>query len=355
MASIPVHGSPQPPDFLLDPGKIGFGRYFSPHIFLLDYHRDSGWQNPRIEKLDDFRLHPATMALHYGQTIFEGMKAFLHEDGSLHLFRPRDHAARLNRSARRLVIPEIDPEQAVEAMATLVALDRDWAPPCPGALYLRPTVIATDPFLGVRPSESYLFYIILSPVGSYIQGALQGIRARTETKLSRTGPGGTGEVKSGGNYASSLLAGRQAQADGFQQVIWLDAVEHRHLEEMGAMNLMWVEDGVLCTSPLTGTILPGITRNSISVVAPAAGIPFEERMMDVDEFCARIDSGKVSEVMGAGTAAVITPVASVTHKEREHRVGDGQPGPVAMKLYKELTDIQYGRREDSYGWLMKVV
>jgi len=354
MATIPVHGVPQPPDFPLEPGKIGFGRYFSPHIFLLEYHSESGWHSPRIEKLDDFRLHPATMALHYGQTIFEGMKAFRHPDGSLHLFRPADHAARLNRSARRMVIPELDETLIVEAMKQLVALDRDWAPPFPGSLYLRPTVIATDPCLGVRPSESYLFFIILSPVGSYIQGSAKGIRARTETCFTRVSPGGTGEAKTGGNYASSLLAGRQALAEGYQQVIWLDARGHRFVEEMGAMNLMWVDGGVLCTSPLTGTILPGITRSSLSVVAPALGIPFAERMLEVDELCSRIDSGQVSEVMGAGTAAVVTTVASVTHRGVEHMVGDGQPGPVARELYRQLTDLQYGRAEDPYGWLHKV-
>ncbi len=353
MASIAVHGSPQPPDFPLDPNTIGFGRHFSPHIFLLDHSRERGWHSPRIEKLQDFRLHPATMALHYGQTIFEGQKAFRHPDGSIHLFRPADHAARLNRSARRLVIPELDEALVVEAAQTLVALDRDWAPQAPGSLYLRPTAIATDPFLGVRPSETYLFYILLSPVGSYIQGALKGIRARTEIVFKRTGPGGTGEAKTGGNYASSLLAGRQAQQEGFQQVVWLDAREGRYVEEMGAMNLAWVEEGVLCSSPLTGTILPGITRLSLSTLAPGLGIPFEERLLDVDELCQRIAQGRITELLGTGTAAVVTPVGCLTHRGVEHLVGDGNPGPVAMKLYQALTDIQHGRAPDPHGWLVR--
>ena len=354
MESILVHGSPQPPDFPLEPEKIGFGRFFSPHMFLMDYHPEQGWHSPRIEKLNDFSLHPATMSLHYGQTIFEGQKAFLHPDGSIHTFRVRDHIARLNRSARRMVIPEMDEEMVFQAIKALIRLDRDWTPKAPGALYIRPTVIATDPFLGVRPSDTYLFFIILSPVGSYIEGAMQGIRARTSLDFSRACLGGTGEAKTGGNYAASLLAGRKALADGFQQVIWLDARERRFLEEMGAMNLLYLDQGTLVTSPLTGTVLSGMTRMSLSVLSPDLGIPFEERMTDVDDLCAWIDSGSVSEVMGSGTAAVITPVSSVTHAGKEHRVGDGHPGPVSMKLHESLTNIQYGRAEDPYGWITRL-
>ncbi len=354
MEPIAVHGSPQPPDFPLDPDSIGFGRYFSPHMFLMEYEPDRGWHSPRIEKLNDFRLHPATMSLHYGQTIFEGQKAFRHPDGCIYTSRPADHAARLNRSARRLVIPEIDEGLYVEAVRSLVGLDRDWTPAAPGALYIRPAIIATDPFLGVRASNTYLFFVILSPVGSYIQGARRGIRARTSTELVRASPGGTGEAKTGGNYAASLLAGRRATAEGYQQVLWLDARERRYIEEMGAMNFLFIEDGKLVTAPLDGTILPGITRMCLSELAPEQGIPFVERKVTIDELCEGIDSGRITEVLGSGTAAVITPVASVTHLGVEHKVGDGQPGPLSEKLYAELTGIQYGRTPDRFGWLCRI-
>lgn len=354
MLSIAVHGSPQPPDITLDPDTIGFGRIFSPHMFLMEYDPEQGWHSPRIERLDDFRLHPATMSLHYGQTIFEGQKAFRHPDGSVFTFRPTDHIARLNRSARRMVIPELPEDLVLEAISALVGLDRDWTPPEPGALYLRPAVIATDPFLGVRASDTYLFFIILSPVGRYIQGAMKGIRACTSANFSRACPGGTGEAKTGGNYAGSLLAARQARSEGFQQVIWVDAKERRYIEEMGAMNLLYVDQGTLVTSPLTGTVLPGITRLSLQALAPELGVPFEERLTDISDLCAWIDSGRVSEVLGSGTAAVVTPVGAVSHAGQEHRVGDGQPGPVALKLYDHLTGLQYGRRPDPHGWLHRL-
>ncbi len=355
MDSMINNGRPTPPNISLDPNDLRFGRVFTPNMFLMQYSVEKGWHSPEIKPMENFSLHPATMCLHYGQTIFEGQKAFRRDDGRIVTFRPDQHLARLNRSARRMVIPEIDEDLVFQAMKELVALDKDWVPSPPGALYIRPTIIATDPFLGVAASGTYYFFIILSPVGSYIQGGLSGIRAVTQTEFSRACSGGTGAVKTGGNYAASLLAGKKAKDQGYHQVIWLDAREHKYIEEMGAMNLLFVEQGTLVTSPLTGSILPGITRKSLSQLAPDLGIPFEERMVSIDELCEGIDSGRVTEVLGAGTAAVITPVGSVTHQGVEHEVGDGKPGPIARKLYDTLTGIQYGHREDPYGWMVELV
>lgn len=333
---------------------LGFGCFFTDHMFLMEY-RDGTWQNPRVAPYGSLQLDPASMCLHYGQEIFEGMKVYQGADGRVLGFRSRDNFARMNRSAKRLVMPEFDMELACEGLRELVRMDRRWIPPKHGyALYIRPTMIATDAALGVRPSNEYLFFMIASPVASYYpqeNDSLNAVKIYVSDKYFRAVRGGTGEAKCAGNYAASLASQWEAKKAGYAQVLWLDALERRNVEEVGTMNIFFVMNGALVTSPLNGSILPGITRDSVIRLARHQGLTVEERPVSIAEVISGVVSGSVSEVFGTGTAAVISPVSHIAFCGAEHQVGNGQAGPVARRMYADLLGIQYGQKEDPFGWI----
>jgi branched-chain amino acid aminotransferase len=297
-------------------------------------------------------MDPATMFLHYGQGVFEGLKAYRTESGQIQLFRPRENVRRLNRSCRRLCIPEIDEEFALDAMKQLIMLEKDWVPAAPEtSLYIRPTMIAMDPFLGVRASHTYRYFIILSPVGAYYPEGFNPIKILVTSDYVRAVRGGIGEAKTPANYAASLLAGQQAHEAGYTQVLWLDGVEQKYLEEVGSMNIFFVIGDEIVTPELNGSILPGITRKSVIELAKHWNEKVSERKISIDELMRAHAAGSLKEVFGAGTAAVISPVGHIKYGEREVTVNDNQTGPVAMKYYKAITDIQYGKAEDPLGWI----
>jgi branched-chain amino acid aminotransferase len=293
------------------------------------------------------------MVLHYSQTIFEGLKCYRHPDGRLALFRPKDNFKRLNVSAARMSIPLLDEAFALSALKELLKIDGHWTPRHPGsALYVRPFVIATEPHLGVRPSKEYLFLIITGPVGPYYPEGFAPIKIYVESHYSRSAPGGLGGVKAGASYASSLLATEKAAQKGFTQLLWLDSVEHRFIEEVGSMNMFFVIDGKILTSPLTsGTILPGLTRASVLTVAEKLNLPAEERPLAIEELIKAQESGRLTEAFGSGTAAVISPVGLLSYKGQDYQVADGGVGPITQTLYDELVGIQYGHKPDPYGWV----
>jgi branched-chain amino acid aminotransferase len=344
----------RPPEAPLDPSALQFGRTFSPNMFMFDYEEDKGWYDARVVPYGPISLPPAAAVFHYGQEIFEGLKAFRRADGSIHMFRPDRNANRLNASARRMSMPEVPVEIQLEAMRTLVKLDRAWVPPAPGTLYIRPTMIASEEALGVQPSRRYLYFVITGPTGPYFRTGRSAVRIMVARDWVRAAPGGTGAAKTGGNYASSLLATAVAREKGCQQVMWLDAVERRHVEEVGAMNLMFVFDGVVTTAPASGTILAGITRESIAVLCRELGLPFVERYIHIEEVLSGLETGDCTEIFGCGTAAVVSAVGELLDGDRLYRVGDGAEGPVARKLRETLTGIQFGAVPDAHGWLTRI-
>ena len=346
-----VARAPQTP---LDPKKLPFGRTFSPNMFLVEWDEGKGWHDPRIVPYGPLSLAPSAMVLHYGQEIFEGLKAFRHPDGSAHLFRPDRNAARLNTSAKRMCMPEIPVELQLDAMRKLIRIDDDWVPSPPATLYVRPTMIATQEALGVHSSKSFLYFIITGPTGPYFGTSSSTVRIMVARDWVRAAPGGTGSAKTGGNYASSLLASAMAKEKGCDQVMWLDAVERRHVEEVGAMNLMFVFDGVVTTPPTSGTILAGITRESLGVLCKELKLPFMERPVHIEEVFQTLASGDCTEIFGCGTAAVVSPVGELLDGDQVYRVGDGNEGPVAKKLRETLTSIQFGTAKDTHGWMVKV-
>jgi branched-chain amino acid aminotransferase len=348
------HSVVRPPEKPLDPKNLPFGRTFSPNMFLMDYGEEQGWHDPRIVPYGPIPLPPAAAVFHYGQEIFEGLKAFRHPDGSLHLFRPDRNAARLNRSARRMCMPEVPVELQLQAMGALVALDRDWAPPAPGTLYVRPTMIASEEALGVHSSRQFLYFIITGPTGPYFRTEGRTLHIMVARDWVRAAPGGTGSAKTGGNYAGSLLAGAVAREKGCDQVLWLDAVERRHVEELGATNVMFVLDGVVTTPPTSGSILEGITRESLGVLCKELGLPFVQRQIHIEEIFDSLASGDCTEIFGCGTAAVVSAVGELVDGDRVYRVGDGNEGPVAKRLRETLNAIQFGAAPDSHGWLVRV-
>ncbi len=332
--------------------KLGFGTIFTDHMFNMDYNRQQGWHNPRIEPYSPLTMDPSTMVLHYGQAIFEGLKAFYGENGRIRLFRPRDNFERLNRSARALCIPEFDGDFLLEALKQLLDIERDWVPKSVGtALYIRPTAIATDPFLGVRASHTYRYFVILSPVGAYYKEGFNPVKIWVTTDHVRAVRGGLGEAKTPGNYAASLYAGEAAHQQGFSQVLWLDGVEQKYVEEVGSMNIFFVIDGALITPALNGSILPGITRDSVIQLARKWGIPVFEQQISIDEVVKAHHAGKLEEIFGSGTAAVISPVGEMKYGQETIQVGHGQPGPMAQRFFKAIQDIQYGHAEDEMGWI----
>ncbi len=350
--SLPVTRTRHPKDKPADPNKLGFGQIFTDHVFHMDYREGEGWVDPRIEPYGPLVLDPATMAFHYGQTIFEGLKAYRFPDGSIRLFRPRLNFERINRSNDRMVVPPVDPDFLVGALKQLLRLESDWVPSAPGtSLYIRPFIIATDPFLGVRPSRTYRLMIILSPSGAYYPQGLNPVPIHVETKYVRAVRGGTGEAKTGGNYAASLRSQADAHARGFVQVLWLDGVERKYIEEVGSMNVFFVLGGTLVTPSLCGSILPGITRRSVLELADHWGIPTEERRLSMDEILEAGESGSLSEAFGSGTAAVISPIGELEYDGVRIRLHDGAIGPLSQRVYDTLTGIQYGRLPDPLGWM----
>ncbi|HVY05590.1 MAG TPA: branched-chain amino acid aminotransferase [Burkholderiales bacterium] len=338
------------------PEPLGFGRHFTGRMFTRQYTAGRGWHDAVIGPYRPLGLDPAAIAVHCGQMVFDGTKAYLRPDGDLNLFRPEKNAERLNRSAARMAMPAMEIAEQVEAIAELVRLEHAWTPRQDGAaLYVRPVMIGLDTTLEVRASRSYLFYIILSPVAPYFAGGFKPISVLVSDDFVRTVRGGTGEAKTPGNYAGSLRGTENALAAGYQQVLWLDAVERRYVDEVGAMNIAFVYEGKRIVTPaLSGAILHGITRESLLRLAPDLGYTVEEARIDVKQALHEIEAGKVTEAFGIGTGAVIAPVGRFGYQGRDYKVGTGDAGPVARHLFKGLTDIQYGRVQDPYGWTRRI-
>ncbi len=335
-----------------DENNLVFGKQFTDRMFVMEYDSGKGWHSARIQPYAPFVLDPAAMVFHYSQEIFEGLKAFRRADGSIALFRPADNVARFNRSARRMCMPEVDETFFLKALLQLIRLEADWVPHNEGtSLYIRPTMIATEPMLGVRPSNKYLCYIILSPVGAYYKGGVAPVKIWISDFYVRATEGGTGEAKTGGNYAASLYAAKQAADNGYDQVLWLDAKERRFVEEVGSMNMLFLYDGKIVTSPLRGTVLDGITRRSALTLLGAMGYQIEERALTVDEVMEGAKNGRLAEAFGTGTAVVISPVGSFCYKDSCVQLGDGRPGKLTMELYNKLTAIQYGKEVDDHHWV----
>lgn len=338
---------------LADPG---FGRIFTDHLAVVDYSEAKGWHDARIEARANFRLDPAAAVLHYAQEIFEGLKAYKRDDGGVNLFRPDANAARFTQSAERMAMPPLPETAFIEAVEELVRIDRAWMPGGEGSLYLRPFMVATEVFLGVKPAAEYIFAVIASPVGSYFKGGPAPVSIWVSENYTRAAIGGTGAVKCGGNYAASLRAQAEAIDHGCDQVVFLDALERRYIEELGGMNIFFAfDDGSLLTPPLGGTILPGITRDSIIALAKDAGTRVREQPYTIEQWRADAISGRLKEAFACGTAAVISPIGKVCSTRGDFLISGGEAGPVAMGLRKQLVDIQYSRAADPHGWIRRVL
>ena len=338
-----------------DPLKLGFGQTYTDHMFTLEYEADKGWYNPEIKPYQPLMLDPAAKVLHYGQEIFEGQKAYKSPSGEILTFRPRENAKRFLSSLKRMCMAELDPDEFLFYENELIKVEERWIPDVKGtSLYIRPTAIATEAGLGVKAATKYLFFIILSPVGAYFKEGFNPVGLWVSDEFSRAAEGGTGAAKAGGNYAGSLFASKEANENGYSQVLWLDAKEHKYIEEVGAMNILFVIDNKLVTAPLGGTILPGITRKSVLELAKDLGIEPVERQISIDEVTKGIESGKVTEIFGAGTAAVISPVGKLNYKGKEYVVNNNKTGPWSQKFFDTLTGIQYGELEDKHNWVYRV-
>ena len=338
-----------------DPASLGFGKYFTDHVFLMDYTTGKGWHDARIVPFGDISLSPAAMVFHYGQEMFEGLKAYAADDGSIQLFRPQKNIERMNRTNRRLCIPQVDPDFVLEALKSLVSIDADWVPEGKDtSLYIRPFIIATDAHLGVKPATQYLFCIILSPVGAYYAEGLNPVKIFVETDYVRAVKGGIGFAKAGGNYAASLAAQEKANELGYSQVLWLDGVHRKYVDEVGTMNVFFVIDGEVITPMLEGSILPGVTRDSVITLLRDLGYKVTERRVDVDELFEAHKAGKLDEVFGTGTAAVISPVGLLDRDGEKIVINNGKIGKISQMLYDTLTGIQWGRIPDTRGWIVKV-
>ncbi len=347
---VPVMKRKPMPDDVL---SVAFGTVFTDHMFSMNYS-DGEWKNPQIGPFQDLSLSPAALVLHYGQGIFEGLKAYRRGE-RVFLFRPEKNFARLNMSAERMVMPTLDTDFALECLKKLIHIERDWVPQVQGSsLYIRPTLIGVEPKLGVRPSTEYLYYIILSPVGPYFKEGFNPVNIMIADRHVRAAEGGIGSAKTMGNYAAGLLAGTEASREGYSQVLWLDAHERKYLEEVGTMNIFVMFDDELATPPLAGTILPGITRESVLQIADDWDLNVNERRISIDEVMSGLKDGKVKEIFGCGTAAIIAPVGNLHYKGNAYSVGSGDIGPITQKLYDEIVGIQSGEREDPYGWVIEV-
>ncbi len=335
--------------------ELGFGRYFSDHMFIMDYEEGRGWYDARIVPFDNISLHPASTVLHYGAEIFEGLKAYRTEDGSVQLFRPLENIRRMNRSAERMCLPTLDEAEALEILTTFVRLESEWVPHSFGtSLYLRPFMFGNDEALGVHAVKRATYMIIASPSGSYYKEGINPVKIMIECEDVRTVRGGTGYAKCGGNYAASTRAGERANQKGYSQVLWLDGVERKYIEEVGAMNVMFKIDGEIVTPALTGSILPGITRKSCIEVLRQKGYTVSERLLSVDELLAAVKSGKLEEAWGCGTAAVVSPIGRLMYEDVEYVINNERIGKVTQELYDTLTGIQWGKREDTFGWVYKI-
>lgn len=355
MQEIKIELTKAPKQKPVDQTKLGFGKIFTDHMYIMEYSPEQGWHDPRVEPYHFISLDPSAMVFHYGQEMFEGLKAYRTEDGRTLLFRPDKNIARANNSNRRLCIQEIPPEDFLNGLKTLVSVEKDWIPTQPGtSLYIRPFVIATDPFLGVRPADHYLFMIILSPSGAYYESGLDPVRIWIEDDYVRAVRGGIGEAKTGGNYVASLKAQMKAHDEGYSQVLWLDGVERKYIEEVGAMNIFFKINGRVVTPMLTGSILPGVTRATCIDLCRHWGMEVEERRISVDELVAAAKSGALEECWGSGTAAVISPVGALRYEDTVMEISGGGIGPVSQKLYDTVTGIQTGRLPDEFGWTVEV-
>ena len=332
--------------------KPGFGQHFTDHMVTIRWNREKGWHDAEVGPYSTLALDPAAMVLHYGQAIFEGLKAYRQPDGSIASFRPEANAERFRASARRMAMPELPDELFLESVRQILAVDDRWVPAAEEeSLYLRPFMISTEKGLGVRPASEYLYVLIASPAGSYFASGVRPVSVWLSTEYVRAAPGGTGAAKFAGNYAASLVAQAQAAEKGCDQVVWLDAVERRWVEEMGGMNLFFVFGDKVVTPELTGTLLPGITRSSLLQLATDLGLSVEERRISTDEWEKANASGELTEVFACGTAAVITPVGHVKHAGGEFDIADGGTGSVTMKLRERLTGLQHGHVADTHGWM----
>jgi branched-chain amino acid aminotransferase len=335
--------------------ELAFGTVFTDHMFNMDYNPDDGWHNPRIDPYGPFVLSPAAMVLHYGQAIFEGLKAFRTKSGAVQMFRPQDNLRRLNDSAERLCIPAFDEALVLDYLKQLLQLEKDWVPSAHGtSLYIRPFIIATDPYIGLRSSHTYRFSIILSPVGAYYPEGFDPVKIWVSKDYVRAIRGGVGYVKTAGNYAASLYATDVAHEDGYTQVLWLDGVELKYAEEVGSMNIFFMFGDELVTPALNGSILPGITRDSVIKLARSWGITVTERQVAIAEVMDAQKQGALTEVFGSGTAAAISPVGVIKYGNEVITVGDGSAGELSQKLFKTLTDIQYGETEPPDGWIESI-
>ena len=337
--------------------KLLFGKEFSDRMFIMKYTADKNWHDAEIRQYGDLSLSPAALVLHYAPEIFEGLKAYRQPDGGVALFRPRDNFQRMNNSAERICLPELSVDDALEALKQLIALEEKWVPSDAGAsLYIRPTLIGTDPYVGLKTPDEALFYIILSPVGAYYANGFKPISIMVEDQYVRAVRGGVGMAKTGANYASSLLAAKLAKQKGFDQVLWLDGVERKYVEEVGSMHIFFVYGDKIVTSALNDSILPGITRDSVIQLGKHWGLTVAEEKLSIDQVVADIAAGKITEIFGSGTAAVISPVGALFHEGKEYAVGcKTQAGNLTQKFYDNLTGIQYGKIPDPFGWLVKVV
>lgn len=354
IAVLPLAETQKKPKFT-DPAQLGFGKIFTDRMLLAEWKVNQGWVDARIKPYEPFVMDPSCLVLHYAQEIFEGLKAYKWADGTIALFRPEMNARRFNVSGERMCMPAVPEDLFLDGIAELVRLEEAWIPTAAGtSLYIRPTMIAMEPVLGVKPSDLYYFYVILSPVGPYYAAGFNPIKIMVEDTYVRAVPGGTGEAKTGGNYASSLKAGLEAKQKGYDQVLWLDGVEKKYIEEVGAMNMFFAYGNTVVTAPLEGSILHGVTRDSVVTLAGHLGFSVEERKVDVATIMADIRSGKITEAFGSGTAAVITPVGYLGYQGEQLMVGNGGVGTLTQKLYDTLTGIQYGHLPDTFGWIKKI-
>lgn len=338
-----------------DETKLGFGHIFTDHMFIMNYDTGEGWHDARIVPYQNLSLSPASMCLHYGQEIFEGLKAYRTAEGKIQLFRPDENFKRMNVSNERMVIPKINEKDALEALTKLLEIEKDWVPHTEGAaLYIRPFIIAIDPYVGVRPADHYLFMIILSPSGAYYSTGLNPVKIYVETKYVRAVRGGTGFAKTAANYAISLAGQDEAHKQDYEQVLWLDGVERKYIEEVGSMNIFFVIDGEVITPELTGSVLPGITRKSAIEVCRSKGYKVTERRITIREVADAYDAGKLDEVFGTGTAAVISPVGHLKWDDKIMEINDNKIGKVSQMLYDTMTGIQWGKIPDTFGWTYEI-
>ena len=350
--NIKITRNPDPQT--LPGGDFGFGRCFTPHMFIME-HAEGAWQEPKIVPYAPFSLDPAAKVLHYGQEIFEGMKAYGNpQDGSVHMFRPDKNIRRFNISCERMCMPQVDPDLFMNALNLLIDLDREWVPKSPEALYIRPTMIATQPSLGVQAADSYIFFIIIGPVGSYFAGGIKPLKLRVEETYVRSAPGGTGYAKTGGNYAAAMLPIKQAQTAGYDNIIWLDACEKKYVEEMGAMNIAFVYEDKILTPPAGDTILDGVTRDSVGILLKGMGYNWVEEHSAIADIIADAHSGKLKEVFSCGTAAVVTPVGIIHYQGDDHQIADGGEGELTRRLRETLCGIHEGTSDMHPEWVYKV-